>query len=176
MLLVPYHDTTIFIILLADISLWSDSSIHSYADDTTSSVSGYDFQELKDLCEKEAQNILNYMATNKLKANDDKTHILVIAHGQRGTEELTFKIGEAEIKESSSEKLLGAWIKNDLSWTKHLKKLEDELHYRLFKIKRMEQVIPKSLLRISFSMSGMMVFSHGETTSVLASSTDILAT
>ena len=87
------------------------------------------------------------MAINKLACNEDKTHILVIRHGQGNQEEFSFKIGGAEIKESISEKLLGAWINNDLSWSKHLKKLEDELNYRLYKLRRIEQVLPRSLLK-----------------------------
>ena len=79
--------------------------------------------------------------------SDDKTHIMVIRHGQGNQENFSFKIGEALIKESTSEKLLGAWINNDLSWSTHLKKLEDELNYRLYKLRRIEQVLPKSLLK-----------------------------
>ena len=85
------------------------------------------------------------MAINKLSANDDKTHILVVKHG-RETREITFKVGDALVKESENEKFLGLWVKNDLTWTKHLSKLQDELLYRLFTLRKMEQVIPKSLL------------------------------
>ena len=63
-------------------------------------------------------------------------HILVIKHGQNNNDDLTFRIGGFEIKEKTSEKLLGAWIKNDLSWSSHIKKLEDELTYRLYKLRR----------------------------------------
>ena len=88
------------------------------------------------------------MSINKLACNDDKTYILVIKHGQsEQEEELSFQIGGFQIKESTSEKLLGAWIKNDLSWTSHLKKLENELNYRLYKLRRIEQTLPKSLLK-----------------------------
>ena len=87
------------------------------------------------------------MAVNRLACNDDKTHILVIKHGQSESEDITFQIGNYKIKESTSEKLLGAWIKKDLSWSAHLKKLEDELSYRLFKLRRIEQVFPKSQLK-----------------------------
>ena len=87
------------------------------------------------------------MAINKLACNDDKTHIIVIRQGQGNQEKLSFQIGDAQIKESISEKLLGAWINNDLSWTKHLKKLEDELNYRLYKLRRIEQVLPRSILK-----------------------------
>ena len=54
------------------------------------------------------------MAINKLSANDDKTHIMVVKNGRENTE-LTFKVGNAMIKESESEKFLGLWVKNDLS-------------------------------------------------------------
>ena len=74
-------------------------------------------------------------------------HIITIKQGQGGSEKLTFRIGEATIEETTSEKLLGAWINNDLSWNQHLKKLENELHFRLFKLRRIEQVMPKSLLK-----------------------------
>ena len=61
------------------------------------------------------------MAINKLACNDDKTHILVMRHGQGNSEDqLTFQIGGAKIQECTSEKLLGAWINNDLSWSTHI--------------------------------------------------------
>ena len=87
------------------------------------------------------------MAVNRLACNDDKPHILVMKYGQTNTEDIKFQIGSSEINETTSEKLLGAWIKNDLSWSTHLKKLEDELSYRLFKLRRIEQVFPRSLLK-----------------------------
>ena len=62
--------------------------------------------------------------------------VITIKQGQRETENLTFQIGEATIEETTSEKSLGAWINNDLTWSKHLKKLEDELHFRLFNLRR----------------------------------------
>ena len=85
------------------------------------------------------------MAINKLSANDDKTHIMVVKHGNE-KREITFKVGDAKVKESENEKFLGLWVKNDLSWTEHLSKLQDELLKRLFTLRKMEQVIPKSLL------------------------------
>ena len=139
---------TIFLILLADIELYCPgATLCSYADDTSCTVAVNKIEELQEECESQASKLLEYMAINRLACNDDKTHILVIKQGQNSTEEITFKIGESEIKESPDEKLLGAWIKNDLSWSSHLKKLQDELSYRLFKLRRIEQILPKSLLK-----------------------------
>ena len=45
------------------------------------------------------------MAINKLAANDDKTKILVMRHGNNN-EELSFTIGDSVVNESKEEKLL----------------------------------------------------------------------
>ena len=73
---------TIFIILTADIGLWSESKIFSYADDTTSTLSGSNMNILIKKCEEEALKILDFMSTNRLKANDDKTAILISKRGK----------------------------------------------------------------------------------------------
>ena len=47
-------------------------------------------------CEEEAKNIINYMSINRLKANDDKTGI-VIVRKKKSDETLTVTIGNEEI-------------------------------------------------------------------------------
>ena len=139
---------SLFLVLISDIELYCPNAVLSgYADDTSCTIAVKNSEDLKEECEENVNSLLKYMAINKLACNDDKTHIIVIRHGQGNEEKFSFKVGEAEIKESISEKLLGAWINNDLSWTKHLKKLEDELNYRLYKLRRIEQVLPRSLLK-----------------------------
>ena len=116
-----------------------------YADDTTCTVADKNIDKLQEKCEESVNKLLTYMAINKLSANDDKTHIIVVKHG-KVKKEMSFQIGDAKIKESENEKFLGLWVNNDLTWTKHLKKLQEELLHRLFTLRQMEQVIPKSLL------------------------------
>ena len=67
-------------------------------------------------------------------------------HGSN-EEELSFKIGTSVVKETASEKLLGLWVSNDLNWSKHIEELEDELSFRLYTLRKLEQSIPKSLLK-----------------------------
>ena len=86
------------------------------------------------------------MAINKLSANDDKTKVLVMRHGNN-KDELSFTFGESEVKESQEEKLLGIWVSNELNWVKHIEELEDDLRFRLYKLRRIEQSIPKALLK-----------------------------
>ena len=39
------------------------------------------------------------------------------------------------------------WVSNDLNWSKHIDELEDELRFRLYKLRKLEQSLPKSLLK-----------------------------
>lgn len=143
--------STIFIILIADIEEWTNSSLNGYTDDTTSSVYDEDLEILKQKCEEEATKILKFMSINKLAANPEKTHILVVRkNGQTNVKEedkLIFKIGNKEIKESGHETLLGITISNDLTWTEQLKILNRDLNYRLFTLRRLSNHIPLRLLK-----------------------------
>ena len=93
---------SIFLILIADMELYcTDATICSYADDTTVTVAVKNMNELREKCEEKVNSLLKYMAINKLACNDDKTHILVIKHGQNNNDDLTFRIGGFEIKEKN---------------------------------------------------------------------------
>ena len=130
---------TIFIILLSDIELWCPGATHcGYADDTSVTIVDKDMSTLKTSCEEKVNELLTYMAINKLAANDDKTKILVMRHGN-GNEQQAFSIGDSIVNETNEEKLLGVWVSNDLNWSKHIEELEDELRFRLYKLRKLEQ-------------------------------------
>ena len=123
---------TLFIILLSDIELWCPgATLCGYADDTSVTITNQDMNRLKISCKDKVNDLLTYMAINKLSANDDKTKVLVMRHG-KNKDQLTFKIGDHELKETQEEKLLGMRVSNELNWSKHIEELEDELRFRLY--------------------------------------------
>ena len=68
---------TLFLCLVADIDLWTEESKNiSFADDTSSIVSDEKKEKTQSKLEKEATNILNFMAANELKANASKTGLM----------------------------------------------------------------------------------------------------
>ena len=97
-------------------------------------------------CEEEAKKIIDYMSINRLKANDDKTHVMMIKKG-KSDEKLSFTIGNHVIQESDSEKLLGIHVANDLKWETHLDKLHQKLRHRLFTLRRLKEKLPPHLLK-----------------------------
>ena len=139
--------TTIFIILVSDVGLWTKSAITSYADDTTASISHTDLSALVKDCEEEAENIIKFMSANRLAANTDKTHVLIMRRKMNDNDNLIINVGNHEIKESSSENLLGMIVENDLTWNAHVKNMVKKLKYRLFTLRRLSHCIPMDLLR-----------------------------
>ena len=58
--------------------------------------------------------LANYMGNNKLKLNDDKTHLLIMTTKQKQTMmniNIQIKTTTGNIEPKSSEKLLGIWKK-----------------------------------------------------------------
>ena len=61
---------TIFLILLADIELWTDSSLCGYADDTSSVTTEKSVEKLVKKTEETVEDLFKFMAVNRLVAND----------------------------------------------------------------------------------------------------------
>ena len=140
--------STIFILLVSDIELWTEAVVCGYADDTSCTDSDNHLDAIKAKCEQSVKGLLDYMAVNRLAANDDKTHILVVRSvKEKEPVKLTFRVGNQQIEERAHEKLLGVWVANDLKWSHQLSILEKKLNHRLFTLRRIEQVVPRSLLK-----------------------------
>ena len=76
--------------------------------------------------------IAEFMINNRLKLNDDKTHLLVISTGQARIRSQSCNLVEIRtptenIKPSFNEKLLGCWVQNDLKWSDHLRDNDESL-------------------------------------------------
>jgi hypothetical protein len=93
------------------------SSILTYADDTSTSCHGKSQEEVMEKLEEDSKNILQFMASNGLVANESKTVFMMINSKKSREEQLRKKmICNSEVTESSSSKLLGMIIDNDLKW------------------------------------------------------------
>ena len=70
--------------------------------------------------------ISQFMVDNKLKLNDDKTHLLVMGQGPY-TGQVQITTPTESIRPSSCEKLLGCWISKDMAWTEYIKDNKENL-------------------------------------------------
>ena len=103
-----------------------------YADDTTYSCSDTDPQTLSEKLTAKYKLLSEFLISNRLKLNDDKTHLLVLTTSQTrrrsgGFQNVVISTPEAIISPTPCEKLLGAWIHQDLKWSEHLQDNDENL-------------------------------------------------
>ena len=134
----------LFLILTADMELWTDKSMLSnFADDTQSIVICDNKETLIETTQVETKAIIDYFGANNLVNNPEKAAILYNTEG-KGSDIIVENIGEENIKSSESEKLLGLHINSDFLWDNHVFQLSIELNQRIGILRRIKQRIPKN--------------------------------
>ena len=88
----------IFTIYIADMPLWTrDSSIMSYADDTSSTISRPEIKDALQRTEEDAQRMMAFMNTNYLVANASKTKLIIFRPRHNNTDKReSVKIGSTQ--------------------------------------------------------------------------------
>ena len=87
-----------------------NSEIHNYADDNTISVSSNTIKNLIKTLEKESEVALRWLNDNKMIANPEKFHSILLTRTKSDNSKLEIKIGDRIIKSERSVKLLGVTI------------------------------------------------------------------
>ena len=76
-----------------------------------------------------------FLVSNKLKLNDDKTHLMVMSTSQArlarekkgDTSIVQIRTSIKNIEPSQSEKLLGCWLHEDMKWGEHIRDNRESL-------------------------------------------------
>jgi hypothetical protein len=132
---------TLFLALMADINLWTQTSeIIGYCDDTTQVVSASSEQEAVQMFEEDSKTLVEFMSSNRLAINPSKTCIMIATPSSVPTTSEA-KIGNEMIPFQTSSKLLGMQISNSLKWNSHVDRLTKELAQRIGIIRRLKEVI-----------------------------------
>ena len=101
-----------------------------FADDSTYGVSSQDQGVLERKLNDKYTILANYMGNNKLKLNDDKTHLLIMTTKQKQRlVNINIQIDTTTevIKPVKSEKLLGIFIQDDLKWGEYIQNNDKSL-------------------------------------------------
>ena len=137
----------LFNIYINDLLLFiQNSDICNYADDTTIYACDKNLENITHKLENDCNVALEWFANNFMKLNADKCHLLVI--GQRCDDPVAVKIGNAEVVNSSEEKLLGVHIDSKLSFDHHVSKLCQNASNKLYALARISPYMDHNKLRI----------------------------
>ena len=129
-------------------SLYCDSCglMCCYADDSSFSVADSDIEVISRKLTENYNNVSNFICSNKLKLNDEKTHLLLLASDRAWRSKLSEDSLELAIennviiKTGVSENLLGGLISQNLKWAEHIllnsKSLIKQLGFRLTALNR----------------------------------------
>ena len=120
----------LFNIYLNDLFLFlEETEACNYADDTTIYTCGPNVENVVAKSENDALAISEWFPNNRMMLNEDKCHLMIFG---RKSNEVSVKIGEANVKESKKEKLLGIIFDQTLSCKQHVKtpckKASQKLH------------------------------------------------
>ena len=111
-------------------------SIGCYADDTTYSCSGSDAASLSTQLSDKFKVMSDFLVSNKLKLNDDKTHLMVMTTSQarairKGSSKdsslVVIRTPSEIIEPSECEKLLGCWLHQDMKFEENILKNQESL-------------------------------------------------
>jgi hypothetical protein len=81
-------------------------------------------------------------------ANAKKTKFLLIrGRNARKWPESAVSIGGGLVSESTSERLLGVVVSNNLKWTDQYRSIVNSVRYRIFTLKRLAYHLPRSALK-----------------------------
>ena len=109
--------------------------INCFADDSSYSKSNEDTNKLNEEINAKYSEISEFMASNRLVLNDEKTHLLVMAserkHKIHGNFGIVLDTGLERIHPQDNEKLLGCQISSNFTWNEHLRDSEFSLHRQL---------------------------------------------
>ena len=98
------------------------SSIYNYADDTSYSVADKEIDTVVKKLEEDAEGILQFMASNGLVANPSKTEFILLNNKRKKEDEgevVKIRVGDTEIPQSKSARLLGIDLDEDQKWKSH---------------------------------------------------------
>ena len=133
----------LYVTLVADLDEWiSGGTIVAYADDTTIYCEGQTKEEVREVLEKAAKEILLFFQATSLAANASKTKFIMFGRHK----EKPIMIGNTLIEESGTEELLGFTYNKALNWKDQLSKMEKELRKRIGILRRLTWHLPHKVV------------------------------
>ena len=138
----------LFLIFANDLPFLVSGSLDQYADDSTLSSVQSSILEINDELNSDCKNVADWMKSNQLCLNVDKTHLLVAGTSQKlqhvnrsGNVSVYMNGFQLSQSEEKSEKVLGVHLQSNLKWSKHCKELQVSLKSRLSGLRKIQNIL-----------------------------------
>ena len=134
-----------FVIFANDLIDSIESHADAYADDTTVTASGSTVREIENQLSKDCSLVTDWMRSNLLKLNADKSSILTMGTQRRllnKDKSLEVEMNGVVLTETQSETLLGCTIQANLKWNGQVSALSKKLASRLNALSKLQYCCP----------------------------------
>ena len=125
----------LFLIFFNDLPACIKSPVDTYADDTTVTAAGKHIEDIEQQLSVDCDRLSKWMKSNRLKLNQEKTHVMRIGTRRRlaRTRQLKVTMDDATLQQENSEVelLLGCQVQSDMKWNKQVASLKAKLMKRL---------------------------------------------
>ena len=148
------------------------SKIYNYADDNTLCYTDSDINTLKRKLEEDCKLSLEWFNNNSMKANPDKFQLMFLTrHGSVADEKI--KIGNIEIKSTSSINVLGLELDNELKFTPHIDEICSQAGKQVNALKRIKNYLEKGSKMIIYNSYVTSNFNHCSAVWMLTNKTNM---
>ena len=142
-----------FLLFVNDLPFILDCDMEQYADDSTLTATGADIADIDEKLSNSCLTVSRWMASNQLKLNPDKTHILTLGTEARlrmPGNEVSVVMDGISLKQDpgKSETLLGCKIQANLKWHIQIQELLSKLRIRLVGLAHIKFILPFHTRRI----------------------------
>ena len=146
----------LFLIYIDDVvQVLKQSNVIMYADDTTLYVVGSSYNELQITLQHELNVLGNWIRTNKLQLNVDKTKLMIIGSKQKlnscHDNDISITYNGIEIEHCASFKCLGVVIDKHLLWHDHVNSVCRKIYAGLAMLKRIRPFVEDDTLKLLYS-------------------------
>jgi len=121
-----------------------------FADDTNIFLRGNNLAELESMANNELSKILNWLNTNKLSLNIDKTKYMIFGQNKRKQyqpSQIVLKLNDQDIERVNSIKFLGIVIDEKLDWRKNTKMISNKIAKAIGILRKARKCLNHSSLR-----------------------------
>ena len=137
----------LFLLYVNDMKNSSDILHFSqFADDSTVTHSHTNLKSVIKIMEREFEKVLKWLSINRLIINLKKTHLMVFTNKQR-PQEISLKVNNNVITETSESKFLGVIVDNKLSWASHINYISNKISKSLSIIRYLRYSFPTKILK-----------------------------
>ena len=137
----------------------TDAEFVLFADDTTVIWHNYSLLDLKNQAQMGLDQIQNWLVSNKLSLNIQKTNFMLFGPPPLIASKNSFKvtINNLEVAIVKEAKFLGLMIDEKLSWESHIKKVNKTINFSIFTLSRIKRLLSISTKR---SLYHSLICSH----------------